>query len=281
MKSDNPAAGVRNAQRAWAARSGLTPDEKDYLPDVASNLRAPLSAAAEQAFRDGDGAEFDDQDGRAAKMRSLISSSALAANVFDHWSGRDDLSPLLAALGAEGRATDIRFEEKLPTGARGNPPNLDVVLSLEDGRLVGIESKFTEWMTPKGDLAAKLTPYLGKDASYWSRAGLPASDRLAREMTDGRSTFAYLDVPQLLKHALGLARKSAPGWLLRYVYFDAPGLVAGEAHAREIAQFEAAVGDELSFRAVSYQRLLAAVATPAAADDEAYHRYLADRYLDA
>ena len=31
----------------------------------------------------------------------------------------------------------------------GNPPNLDVMLDLPDGEVIGIESKFTEWLTLK------------------------------------------------------------------------------------------------------------------------------------
>lgn len=264
------------AQRAWAERSGLQADARGYLPSVQSNLRQGLTPEARAAFEAGDGAEMDDGEGRPAKMRSLISSSALAANVFDYWSGRD-LAPLLQALGVDGRAADLHFERKLPTGARGKAPNLDIVLTLDDGRLVGIESKFTEWMTPKTGMPASLAPYFRDDESPWARAGLPAADRLARAVHDGHSQFQHLDVPQLLKHALGLGRASPPGWTLRYLYFDGVGPTAAE-HAREIDCFASAVGAELGFAAMSYQSFAVALAGAGWPAPE-YTTYLRDRYF--
>jgi hypothetical protein len=271
-------AAVLAAQKAWALRTGCEVDPAGYLPDYGSNLCVPLSPAAKAAFERGSGSELLDGKARAAKMRALHSSSALAVNVFDFWNGRD-LGRVLAALGVEGRATGLSFEEKLRTGAGGSPPNLDVVIRLDDGRLVGVESKFTEWMTPKKSMAASLAPYVDKDeASYWSRAGLPASHRLVLAMRAGKEKFRHLDVPQLLKHALGLHRASEPGWYLGYLYFDAPGK-AQEAHAEEIARFEGAVGDELRFRASSYQAFVASLG-PAGDEAEAdYLGYLADRYF--
>lgn len=274
--SSPPVLDVMAAQRAWAERSGLQTDARGYLPDVQTNLCQDLSANARAAFEAGDGAEMDDREGRPAKMRSLISSSALAANVFDYWSGRD-LAPLLQALGVEGRAVDLQFERKLPTGARGKAPNLDIVLTLDDGRLVGIESKFTEWMTPKPGMPASLAPYLRDHESPWTRAGLPAADRLARAVHDGHEWFRLLNVPQLLKHALGLARASAPGWTLRYLYFDGTGPTAAE-HAREIDRFAGAVGRDLGFAALSYQRFVGALAD-AGGEAPAYTHYLRDRYF--
>jgi hypothetical protein len=269
---------VLTAQRAWATRRGLTVDDRGYLVDVRSNLRDALSPDTEAALRRGSGSELRDQPERAAKMRALHSSSALAVNVFDFWSARD-LDRVLEALCVEGWGTELSFEEKLPTGAGGTPPHVDVVIRLGDGRLVGVESKFTEWMAPKRDRAASLAPYVDDDASYWSRAGLHASDRLVRAMVAGEQEFQYLDVPQLLKHALGLQRASNPGWCLRYVYFDAP-IPARDTQRAEISRFEQAVGPELRFRAVTYQTLLTALG-PARDDAEAaYFGYLADRYFN-
>jgi hypothetical protein len=152
-------AAVLTVQRSWAARQGLAVDARGYLVDVRSNLRDALSPDTEAALNRGSGSELRDQPGRAAKMRALHSSSALAVNVFDFWSARD-LDRVLAALGVQGRGTGLSFDEKLPTGARGTPPHLDVVIRLEDSRLVGVESKFTEWMTAKRDIAASLAPYV-------------------------------------------------------------------------------------------------------------------------
>ena len=213
-----------------------------------------------------------------ARGGALHSSSALGVNVFSYWESRADLRPLLSAIDLPGDTGVLEFERKLPTGAGGTPPNLDVVITLADGTLVGIESKFTEWMTPKPGLGARLAPYVSDDgSSYWSRAGLPSADCIAKALYDGREKYEYLDVQQLFKHALGLARQAAGApWSLRYVYLGAPG-AAGNDHAEEIARFSAAVGEELRFSAITYQSLFASLAG-APTVDATYLAYLRDRY---
>lgn len=276
---------VLTAQRVWAARHGLSVDPHGYLPDVRSNLRQAFSETTHTAFKSGSGSELRDQPAserrpaRAAKMRALHSSSALAANVFDFWVGRD-ISRVLAAIHVEGVAGTLSFEKKLPTGASGTPPNLDVVISLIGGGLLGIESKFTEWMSAKRDMTGSLAPYLDlkNETSYWSRAGFDAAHRLVTEISKGKMAFAYLDVPQLLKHALGLKRAANGDWHLRYLYFDIQGDLADE-HARELERFEKAVGEELHFRALRYQDILIALGTPRSEQEAEYFSYLADRYF--
>ena len=232
-------------QQAWASGRQLSVSEQGYLANVEENFFAPLSSHARRAFESGSGCELVDGDDRPAKMRALHSSSALVVNAFDYWTGRD-VGKVLCALGIEGRARGFTFEEKLPTGAPGTPPNLDLVIPLSDGRLVGIESKFTEWITPKRGMASSLDPYVDGDASYWSRAGLPGCHKLIGRVRSGHETYIHLDVPQLLKHALGLARASRGGSFLRYLYLDAPGMETA-VHRAELGRFEAAVGHELGF----------------------------------
>lgn len=107
-------------------------------------------------------------------MRALHSSSALAVNVFDYWVSEFN-HHLLAALDVDDRSNAaIRFEGKYPTGLGGNPPNLDVVLELDNGQVIGIKSKFTEWFTPKtqGKMPFKEKYF---EQGVWSRVDLPAS----------------------------------------------------------------------------------------------------------
>ena len=269
--------GLLKQQHAWATGRGLHPDDRGYLANYRDNLRMPLSPGALEAFQRGSGSELLDGEGRPAKMRALHSSSALAVNVFDFWTGRNP-SRLLRALGVDGRATGLDFECKCPTGARGTPPNLDVVLFLHEELLVGIESKFTEWMTPKTDMGRSLAPYLDDDGSFWSRAGFLASHELANELyTEPATARHYLDVPQLLKHALGLERKAPGNWKLLYVYFEAAG-EEGRAHRAEIQRFEERVGRELRFRALRYQQLVKALGVPEDDAEMEYQTYLRERY---
>lgn len=281
VQANAPSAPARAAilasQQAWARGRQLSADQQGYLANVEDNFFQPLSPVARKAFEEGSGCELRDRDGRPAKMRALHSSSALAVNVFDFWTSRG-LGPVLRALEIEGDATDFAFERKLPTGKGGTPPNVDVVIPLADRRLVGIESKYTEWLTPKPAMAKSLTPYCDEGESSWSGAGLGGCHGLVSGMKSGSATFSWLDVPQLLKHALGLRRAAASGWFLRYLYFDAPGR-EGDEHRAEIARFEAAVDEELRFKALSYQAFIARLEPLADAEAARYVSYLRSRYF--
>ena len=276
---------VLTSQRVWAGKQGLPVSARGYLSHFRANLRQPLSLATEAALRAGSGSELEDRPARAsnplapAKMRALHSSSALAVNVFDFWVGRD-LTRVLAALHVDGKATTLGFEAKLPTGARGIPPNVDVVIGLAGNGLVGVESKFTEWMTPKGDMVGKLAPYVDSKnaASYWSRANLNACHRLAMAISARTAIFRHLDVAQLLKHALGIKRAVNGDWFLRYLYFDANG-AAAKSHEGEISAFTQAVGDELRFDAIRYQDFLASLGPPLDAGEADYFAYNNERYF--
>jgi hypothetical protein len=103
----------------------------------------------------------------------------------------------------------------------GNPPNLDVALERADGFAIGIESKFTEWLTPK---SASRPPfkekYFPSGNGVWDQVGLTATQQLAESMQSEEITFRYLDAPQLIKHALGLATHLGGHFRLPYIYFD-------------------------------------------------------------
>lgn len=271
-------AAAKRAQRLWAARTGHDVDERGYVAHYQANLLAPISPAAQKAFGRGAGAELVDSGGKAAKMRALHSSSALVVNVFDHWHDRDR-RPLLDALGCSSVAAVLEFEAPLRTGAGGIPPHLDVLLRCDDGSTIGIESKFTEWMTTKKRMGDKVKPYFDEhDESYWSRAGLHASHRLAMAVRDGAATFKHLDVPQLLKHALGLAAAArGSSWSLLYLFFDSTGALQRNHHD-DLRRFTAVVGDELQFTMLSYQELFGRLFADESAVDPAYASYIRCRY---
>jgi hypothetical protein len=266
---------VEHAQRLWAAQEGLGFDDRGYLPDVSQNLFGGLSNEVRAAFEKADGSELTDRDGRPAKMRSVISSSALAVNVFQHWA-LSDPAPVGRALGLSAAVAKIEFERRMPTGAGGTPPNLDVVITTVDGGLVGIESKFTEWMSRKTGQAASMAPYFRKPESLWGRAKLTECDRLAREINDGLKAYEYLDAPQLLKHILGLENSGAPSWALFYVWYDAKG-DAGEKHRAELAEFGERIRADLTFVEMPYQELVARLMTAQTGAPD-YFAYLAKRY---
>jgi len=138
----SPALPIRQQQRAWARSKGIDIDKSGYTLTLGDNLCHPLSRCAEAEFRAGDGTELGRPSSRG-KMQALHSSSALACNVFDYWRGRDT-SALAKALEMQAPICSMAFEQKYPTGLRGKPPNLDVVLQPWDGPTLAVESKFLE-----------------------------------------------------------------------------------------------------------------------------------------
>ena len=145
---------LRRQQRRWAKSVGLEPDERGYLKSIEMNLLRPLSPSTLEDFQRGSGAELHEVPKRPAKMRALHSSAVLVVNVFDYWEGQD-AAALLSALDIEGSLREpVSFETQFSSGLTGSPPIVDVALELESGSVVGIESKFTEWLTPKRRNAA-------------------------------------------------------------------------------------------------------------------------------
>src|SRR4051812_37493676 len=99
---------------------------------------------------------------------SLLSSSALAVNFFGPFEQDAARRPALArAMDLDGDILDLQFERKCPTGMSGTPPHLDVVLDL-GARVLGLESKFTEWLVPKALKTATFdVRYLQRRQKLW------------------------------------------------------------------------------------------------------------------
>lgn len=263
-------------QRAWALASGLDPDHKGYLKEIDSNLIQPMSAVTKSAFDQGSGSELLDGPTRPAKMKALHSSSALAVNFFDTWVTRDR-SPLQRALKVDTPIQSLSFEKQFPTGLMGNPPNLDVTLELEGGFTIAIESKFSEWLTPKPtSKEAFKSKYFSTENGLWAGQGLVASEELANSIYRGDTRFRYLDAPQLLKHALGLVTQLGRQFSLWYVYLQWPGQEA-EVHSAEVDLFTQFVGDELGFKALKYQEIATALRNDSQVE-RVYIDYLENRY---
>jgi hypothetical protein len=271
---------IKRRQRDWAASHGIAIDRNGYVIDDPANLYRPLSSAFAQALGAAGGGELQDQRDRPAKIRALHSSAVLAINVFQYWEGRSG-PELPRVLGADGELADVAIEQQFPSGLRGTPPTLDVVLSLDDARIIAVESKFTEWMSPKrvkrDEFRAK---YLQADPGHWAACQLAQCQQLAADIGSGDEKFRQLDALQLLKHALGLAKNKAGRFALLYLYYDYNGeSEIADRHRAEIERFTARVDASLGFQALSYQALFAGLVDAAGADDEEYIEYLRDRYF--
>jgi hypothetical protein len=265
---------VERRQRRWADTAGVDYDAGAYVRDLAANLRVPVSAATNAELTRG--TELTPGRLRPGRLWSLTSSAALVVNVFEHWRGRDT-APLVAALGLGEGAPEIRFEEPLPTALTGDPPLGDVALLWPSGRLASIESKFSEWLVRRPRNKSGFKPkYFPPDRELWTDAGCPRCQALALDIDAGRERFKHLHAAQLLKHVLGLARSAPADWTLMYLYYDWPSRER-DLHVAEVARFAARVGTEIDFRALTYQKVFAALCGAAGHDD--YCNYLRARYF--
>jgi hypothetical protein len=267
---------VLTQQSRWAVKRGLETDLKGYVASPDLNLHRPLSASALADFARGSGNELRDGPGRPAKMRATHSSSALVVNVFDYWAQSPER--VLSALGLPPGAASVVFEAQFDTGLDGNPPNLDLCVRRVDGRIIGIESKFTEWMVPKA--AGKeffKARYFPDDGKLWAAHGLQGSQQLAQRIHRREQHFRYLDAPQLLKHALGMANSGHP-FELFYLYYEADASEA-DMHRAEIQAFGTAVAGDFPFHVGTYQEVYERIRTLAAECDAAYLAYLDTRYF--
>ncbi len=265
-------------QRRWADDANIAIDGRGYVASYTANLWRSLSLPAKASFDLGGGSELRDGKTRPAKMRALLSSSALAVNVFDYWSVRDS-TPMLEALETGPAIAPPHFEAKFPTGLKGEPPNLDVAIRLASGITLAIESKYCEWLTPNSNSEPPFkAKYFAPVPDLWRRAGLPECQGLADDVQGKAERFVHLDVPQLLKHALGLATNLKEHFSLCYLYYDWP-CPESETHQLEVDRFSSRVGRELRFRAITYQTLFRRLSQKCGVRDDEYIAYLRSRYF--
>ncbi len=266
---------ICNQQQAWARQRGIKFDKNGYTFSLNDNLFLPLLPEVKKEFQSGKGDELG-SDGKRGKMQALHSSSALVVNVFQYWVNQD-VSDIASACDAPQGMTEMHFEQTRPTPLGGIPPHLDVEFSRNKLKPLAIESKFTEPYHRHTKRTVK-DKYLNVPG-LWTR--LPRCEKLVkhiREEEQARTSFTYLDVPQLLKHILGLAYAFGPtGFELLYLWYEVPSEEANN-HRNELEEFKLCVGDEVTFLDMTYQELFAAI-RECHGVDEGYILYLAERYF--
>jgi hypothetical protein len=269
---------ICNTQAAWSSNILRDPSRSNYAASLGDNLfLKALRPTTEDEFRHADGAELEDSATRPAKMRALVSSSALAVNFFDAW--RDaDLAALRRALGVDVPVVSLRFEykpENYPVGPRS--PNLDLMLTLADGQRVAVESKFAEPFRSPGADALLSPKYFPAERQLWDLVGLPRAQQLAWQLN---ARWQYLDTAQLLKHMLGLANDAGAPCTLIYLWYDT-GLPDAAAHRNEIARFaDQVAGDCIAVRARTYQEAYNALVELEEPVD-GWRDYMKARYFNA
>jgi len=272
----NSAKFIDERQDRWRGDRARDRKWHSYVPSWHENLfLGRLHPDTEAEFQKGDGSELRNAPTRPAKMRALASSSALAVNFFDAW--RDvDKQVLARALGLGSAIAQLSFEFKTNDyPVRPRSPNLDLMLCLADGQGIAVESKFSEPYRSSEGFGALSARYFPRDERLWAEARLPAAQRVADQL---RPDWLYLDVPQLLKHLLGLASDQRKPGTLVYLWFDT-GKPDADAHHQEIERFKAEVAnDPVIFRTATYQEVFRAIGE----SEEpvvGWHSYMDRRYF--
>jgi len=188
-------------------RPGLVLSRSGAVSDYIDNLIPETNVAWFRAeLEAGDGRELE------GKFRAAHSSSALAVNGF----ARFKMDKTQLRLGAWSGFDDFQFEAKCPTGIRGRKaPNLDL-LATSASRIVGVESKCTEYLRGKDAVFSQAYDDQITDSrrqSAWFRA---MQDLIAKPRS-----YEHLDAAQLVKHAFGLSHcfPDKPVVLL-YLYWE-------------------------------------------------------------
>ena len=267
---------IGSLQDRWAGGHARDPRWNGYLPTFHDNLFQKLHALSEDEFRRGDGSELTDTPKRPAKMRALVSSSALAVNFFDAWRDADKVA-LSEALGTPPIA-GLEFEFKTKNyPVRPRSPNLDLLLRLQDGQLIAVESKFSEPYRSDDGHGALSARYFASSQTLWRDSHLDGAQELASRL---QPEWIHLDAPQLLKHLLGLANDPSKPACLLYLWFDTskPDTLV---HRREIADFSKAVAsDSIAFQSRTYQDVFDRVPSGSSPVD-GWHAYMRERYFPA
>jgi len=245
---------IAKRQTDWADQHGIKYDKDGYTLSLVDNLYCPLSPEALEEFSHGRGDELGSSENRG-KMQALHSSSALVANVFEYWRNRN-IAFIAEACGASSGISRMRFEATYPTPLGGIPPHLDIEFTGTHVRALVAESKFTETYRRHTRRRIKRV-YVGRPA-LWS--GLPNCEALVKLIYDEqkkKTSFEYLDAPQLLKHILGLnyeTRFKEKGFTFLYLWYEIPSLEA-DKHRSEIESFKKAIGQDVDFQVLTYQEL--------------------------
>ncbi len=263
-------------QLKWATQQKI-PFEGYYTERVEDNIfDNELHPETRKEYERGKGHELD---GKRAHMKALHSSSALVVNVFDYWRRENRIKDIANCCGAEGIVSGMEFEKTHPIkGVNRTPPHLDIEFI---GLIpLAIESKFTEpyhRKTRRDNKDTHLDVYL-EHHDIWD--GIPKIKALAESISQqsgSRTDFEYLDVPQFIKHILGLKCSYSGQFCLLYLWYKINSNEAKQ-HEEELARFSISIKDEINFRTITYQDLFKRIRHLPDVDS-AYIKYLEQRYF--
>lgn len=260
--------------KEWADKNKIELDDDYYVKNMDENFILNLSDESIRDLKGGDGAEINDDKTRT-KIFAVHSSSALVCNFFEYWRFRDK-ALLAKAFKFDQGIKSLVYEQKLSMGMQGNMPNLDLFMILNNGQAVAVESKFTEWVSKKSKNKPFADSYKKRDR--WNEVGLPNCQKLVDKIYSEDESFLYLNAPQLLKHALGLANMHSNKSKLIYLYYDFDTSIS-EIHKKEIERFKNALNGELNFKELTYQELFREIQKNKSDIEEEYLSKLEEKYF--
>lgn len=262
-------------QLKWAIQEKIPLE--GYTKTVEDNIfNNELHPETRKEYARGKGHELE---GKQAHMKALHSSSALVVNIFDYWRRQNRIRDIASCCGSEDIINGMEFEKTHPIkGMDRTPPHLD--LEFTGPIPLAIESKFTETYnrkTRRDNKDTHLDLYL-EHSDIWN--GIPKVKAVAQSIVQesgARTNFEYLDVPQLIKHILGLSCSYGGQFSLLYVWYKINSNEANR-HEQELARFSISIKDEISFQTLTYQDLFNKFRNFPDIDS-AYLEYLERRYF--
>jgi len=272
---------IKDQQKDWAdnwaknqlIKNFLDSKKKNYTSELEYNLYQKLSPDSRKEFEAGGGHEIEDE---PAKMKALHSSSALVVNVFEYLRQNNKEKVLAEALGIsrEGIIKKISYEERF-TVLDKNKANLDLCIEYEEPPfIVAVESKFTEpYSKTKNEFS--LSYFNNKNDSIWN--DLP---NLRKEAEKNDET--YLHKAQLIKHTIGLMKKtgSKEKFQLIYLYYPIES-EENTIHENEIKVFEKIIkqDDGINFKVLTWNKVIMNLKSLLGAGDMEYLDYIKKRYF--
>lgn len=202
---------------------------------------------------EGQGSELKIDKNERRKFCALHSSAALCVNNFATLKqNKEDIT-----FSNYTNFTEAVFEKKLSTGI--STPNLDFYLENPE-TIIGIESKFTEYLTRKIEHTKENL------SKYFMREEFGFLPRLFDSVILNYINCPdkmYLNVAQLIKHSIGLIKnKENKDAILIYIYWQPKSWALNgtyhkihEQHKKEIEKFSKLINRFLTFKHLSYSDL--------------------------
>ena len=277
---------IKIKQKVWAENasillqgSKIEKGEKNYTKSIDDNLFLPLSAISKKELRGGDGNELGNAT-TPGKIQALHSSSALGVNFFEYWKTSLNFSPIAKALKIPStNIKSISYESKFPILLdQDKQPNIDVCFNYTNGKVIGIECKFTEPFQHRIVDHGLKEKYINKK-EIWHE--LPNLKKLAIKLCPNDDEFKYLHCAQLIKHTLGLVNTLKDKKKFRLVYLYYPALMGNnDIYNSEIEKFGETISkDGIQFHSITWQELIKYFIKNFTNQHKNYVNYLTIRYL--